>query len=158
MLLLKARSDSSSHFSRQTLSDVINQRLPTWFRTHKSAPLLYGIGKNTSQVLSVSWEHGIELFTHLDNIVMEMCRDPEEVEGLDEETVERWRKLRLEFTQKTRGEVGLESWRVAPDHLQLPDSYFDNLLGHGPLPALLKPQRHPSSSVVADSLGDPLTV
>jgi len=123
---------------------------------HNSASLLYGIGDATHDRSYISWEHAIKLFTHLDKIMVDMCARPEDVEGLDEESVERWRKLRLEFTQKTREEV--ESWRVAPDHLQLPDSYFDDLLGHGPLPALSTPQHRPSSSVVSDLLEDPLMV
>jgi len=154
-LLLKARANSSSPLSRQILPDVINRQLPAWIRKHKSVSLLYGIGEATCYWSEMSWEHGIELFTHLDKIMAEMCSDPEGVEGLDEGSVERWRKLRLKFTQQTRG--GFISWLVAPDHLQLPDSHFDDLPGHGPLPALLTSQRQPSASVVADSLGDPLT-
>jgi len=156
MLLFKARRDSSSPLSQQVLPDVIDRQLPAWIRKHNSASLLYGIGQGTHDWSHRSWEHGIELFTHLDKIMVEMCRDPEEVEGLDEESVKKWRKLRLKFTQKTRDGDDMY-WLVAREHLQLPDSYFDDLLGHGPLPELWTPQRHPSASVVADLLSDPLT-
>jgi len=155
MLLLKARRDSSSPLSLQILPDIIDRQLPNWIRKHKSASLLYGIGQATGSILFSSWEHAIKLFTHLDKIMVEMCRDPEGIERLDEESVEKWRSLRKDFIKKTRGEV--YTFLVAPDHLQLPNSYFDDLLGHGPLPALLTPQHRPSASVVADSLGDPLT-
>jgi len=157
-LLLRARRDSSSPLSRQILFDVINRQLPAWIRKHKSFTLLYGIGRTTHHESHQFWEHGIELFTHLDKIMVEMCRDPEDAEGLDEESVKRWRKLRLAYTQRIRDGDDIPWW-VAPEHLQLPDSYFDDLLGHGPLSALLTPHRHPSSSVAlaADLLDDPLT-
>jgi len=155
-LLLKARHDSSSPLSRQILPDIIDRQLPAWIRTYKSASLLYRIGFATHDLSYVSWEHAIELFTHLDKLMVDMCRDPDGVDGLDEESVKKWEKLRLAFTQKTRDGNGISGW-AAPDHLQLPDSYFDNLLGHGLLPALLTPRHHSSSSVVEDSSGDPLT-
>ena len=156
LLLLRAQSHSSSTLSPQILPDIISQRLPVWIRKHKSASLLYGIGFATCNVSYWSWEHAIKLFTHLDKIMVEICSDSEGVEGLNEERVKRWRELRLEFTQKTRDGDDIPWW-VAPEHLQLPDSYFDDLLGQGPFPALPTPQHHSSSSVVADSLDGSLT-
>ena len=153
---MTARSDSSSPLSRQIIPDVIDRQLPNWIRTHKSAYLLYGIGDATCEWSFVSWEHAIELFTHLDKIMVEMCRDPEGVEGLDEGWVENWRKRRLNFTQKTRDGAGEPSW-AAPDHLRLPDSYFDDRPGHGRLPALVTSRRHPSSPVAVELSGSPLT-
>jgi len=99
---------------------------------HKSASLLYGIGQATHNWSEISWEHAIELFTHLDKIMVKMCSDPEGVEGLDEESVERWRRLRKDFIEKTRD----LDWEV-PEQSQFPDGYFDDLPGHGLL--LLQP-------------------
>jgi len=71
--------------------------------------------------------------------MLEMCEKPERVDELDEECVQRWRRLRIEFVEMTRE----RNW-MAP-RLQLPDAYFDNLLGHGPLRRLPSTQlRHPS--------------
>ena len=86
-LLLNARHDSFSPPSRQILPDVIDRQLPAWIRKHKSASLLYGIRQATNNWSEMSWEHGIELFTHLDEIMVDMCHDLEGVEGLDEESV-----------------------------------------------------------------------
>jgi len=55
----------------------------------------------------LSWEHAIELFTRLDEVMVEMCYEPEGIEGLDEGSVERWRELRTDFTAKTRGWPGV---------------------------------------------------
>jgi len=138
-LLLEARRDPSSPLSRQILPDIIDRQLPAWIRKHTSVSLLYGIGEVTYTNSHWSWEHAIELFTHLDKIMVEMCCDLEGVEGSDEESVEKWRKLRSEFTQQTRNPF----WNV-PEQLQLPVGYFDDLPGHGPL--LLQPSPQPAST------------
>jgi len=138
MLLLKARDNSSSPLSSQISPDVINRQLPAWIRKHKFAYLLYGIGFATRIWSEISWEHAIELFTHLDKIMVDMCTHPEGVEGLNERSVERWRDLRNGFIKKTRD----PKWE-APQHLQLSLGYFDDLAGHGPL--LLQPLPQPPS-------------
>jgi len=132
ILLLKARRDSSSPLSRQIVLHVIDRQLPAWIRKYKSASLLYGIGFNAYNSSVMSWEHAIELFTHLDKIMVEICSEPEGVEGLDKGSVEKWRKLRKYFIEKTRDPV----WG-AQEQFQLPDGYFDDLPDHGPL--LLQP-------------------
>jgi len=126
VLVLRARYKSSSPLSLQILPDLISQRIPAWIRTHNSFYLLYGIGNAIHNRPYDSWEHGIELFTDLDKVMVEMCCDPEDVEGFDEEGVERWRKLRGNFIERT-------FWG-APTHLKLSVGHFDTLAGHGPLP------------------------
>jgi len=138
-LLLEARSDSSSPLSSQILPDVINRQLPVWIRKHKSASLLYGIGYATHFWSEISWMNEIELFTHLDKIMVDMCSDPEGVEGLDKGSVEKWRDLRKRFIEKTRD----PDWEV-PEQSQLPDGHFDDLPGHGLL--LLQPSPQPAST------------
>jgi len=138
-LLLKALRDSSSPLSRQILPDVIDRQLPAWIRKHKSASPLCGIGKATHFWSHVSWEHAIELFTHLDKIMVEMCRDPEGVEGLDKGSIEKWKDLRKDFIEKTRDPF----WK-APEQFQLLDGHFDDLPGHGLL--LLQPSPQPAST------------
>jgi len=138
-LLLEARRDPSSPLSRTIFPDIIDRQLPAWIRKHKSASLLYSIGFATHSRSWVSWEHAIELFTCLDKIRVEMCRDPEGMEGLDEESVEKWRKLRKDFIEKTRN----PGW-VVPEQLQLLDGHFDDLPGHGLL--LLQPSPQPAST------------
>jgi len=71
--------------------------------------------------------------------MVEMCSDPEGVEGLDEESMEGWRELRKRFIEKTRD----LDWEV-PEQSQLPDGYFDDLPGHGLL--LLQPSPQPAST------------
>jgi len=144
-LLLCARHDSSSPLSRQVLPDVINRQLPAWIRKHKSVSLLYGIERAAYHWSYLSWEHTIELFTHLDKIMVEMCTDSVGVEGLDVGSVERWRKLRIDFIQKT-------IWS-APSHLELYFGYFDTLAGHGPLEILPQPSSHSPSSRTSISEG-----
>jgi len=139
VLLSNARRVFSSPLSRQIIPDVIDRQLPTWIRKHKSASLLYGIGETTRRTSAVSWEHAIKLFSHLDEVMVEMCRDPEGVEGLDEESVERWGKLRKDFIERTR-----EPYRKVPEQFRLPDGYFENLPGHKPL--LLQPSPQPAST------------
>jgi len=68
-----------------------------------------------------------------------MCRDPEDVEGLDEESVEEWRNLRIYFIGRTRD----PDWE-APEQSRLLDEHFDGLLGHGLL--LLQPSPQPEST------------
>ena len=70
--------------------------------------------------------------------MVEMCCDPEGVEGLDEGSMEKWSKLRKYFIEKTR-DLG---WG-AQEQFQLPDGYFDDLPDHGPL--LLQPSPQPPS-------------
>ena len=61
--------------------------------------------------------------------MVEFCRDElQRVEGLDEESVEKWRELRLEFIEETHGHLSAE--------------HFDNLPGHGSLPS--SPSLHPN--------------
>jgi len=71
--------------------------------------------------------------------MVKMCSDPEGVEGLDKGSVEEWRDLRKRFIENTRDPY----WEV-PEQSQLPDGYFDDLPGHGPL--LLQPSPQPPSS------------
>jgi len=138
-LLLNARRGSSSPLSRQIVSDVIDRQLPDWIRKHKSASLLYGIGQATHYSSHWSWGHAIELFTHLDKIMVDMCRDPKGIEGLDEESVEKWRKLQHNFIKNIRN----PDWKV-PEQFHLLDGHFDNLPGHGLL--LLQPSHQPEST------------
>ena len=130
--LLNARRDSSSPLSRQILHDMISQHIPTWIRTHKSASLLYNIGKRVRARADDYPETAIGLFTHLDKIMVEFCSEPEGVEGLNEESVEGWRDLRTGSIENTR------FWRV-PKQFHLSNGHFDNLPGHGPLPSLPVP-------------------
>jgi len=71
--------------------------------------------------------------------MVEMCKEPEGVEGLDEGSVERWRDLRKDFIEKTRD----PDWK-APEQFQLPDGHFNDLPGHGLL--LLQPSPQPAST------------
>jgi len=57
--------------------------------------------------------------------MVEMCRDPEGVEGLDKGSVEKWRDLRKDFIEKTRS----PGWEV-PEQFRLFLEYFDDLPGH----------------------------
>jgi len=137
-LLLNARRDSSSPLSRQIFHDVISQHIPAWIRTHKSASHLYGIGDIVHYWADVYPEHAIELFTHLDKIMVEFFSTPEGVEGLNKE---RWRDLRTGLIEMLRDAY----WKV-PKQFHLSDGYFDDLPGHGPLPLLSAPQLPPPSS------------
>jgi len=131
-LLLRARRAACSPLSRQILPVIFHERLPAWIRTQKSAHLLYGIGERTHYHTDKSWEHGIQLFTHLDKIMVDMCSGVEGVEGLDEGSVEKWRELRIRLIEKTNNLF----WGV-PEHLRLSEGHFDNLPEHGPLPGIL---------------------
>jgi len=71
--------------------------------------------------------------------MVEMCRDPEGVEGLNEESVEKWRDLRKRIIKNTRAPY----WK-APEQFQLLDGHFDDLPGHGPL--LLQSSPQPAST------------
>jgi len=71
--------------------------------------------------------------------MVEMCCDPEGVEGLDEGSVEKWRKLRKDFIEQTR-----DADREVPKQFQLLDGHFNDLPGHGPL--LLQPSPQPAST------------
>jgi len=141
LLLLRAQSDSSSPLSRQILHDVISQHIPTWIRTHKSASLLYGIGDAVRYWAGLYPEHAIELFTHLDKIMVEFFREPEGVEGSNEESIERWRDLRTMFIERLRS-----PFYSVPEQFHLSDGYFDRLPDHGTLPSLPAPQLPPPSS------------
>jgi len=144
-LLLYARRSFFSPLSCQILPDIIDRQLPAWIRTHNSASLLYGIGFETYNWSPVSWEHTIELFTHLDKIMVEMCCDPEGVDGLDEGSVERWRELRKDFIEMTR-----DPYRNVPKQFQLLDGYFDNLQGHKLLLLQPSPQQASTGPSCAD--------
>ena len=90
--------------------------------------------------------------------MMEMCNEPEGVEGLDEgDIMKKWKKLRSEFTQKSRDGTWYSEMHLhepAPQRLKLPRSYYDDLPGHGPLPELLSYYSHPFSSIPAESLSE----
>ena len=73
--------------------------------------------------------------------MVEFCSDPEDIEGLDEEGIRRWRNLRARFVEELRDP------RV-PEQFRLPTAHFDDLPGHGPLPSS---QLQPLSVPDADS-------
>jgi len=138
LLLLNARRDSSSQLSGEIFYDVINQQIPAWIRHHKSASLLYGISNEVRYRAAGYSEHAIELFTCMDKVMVEFCSDPEDIEGLDEEGIRRWRNLRMRFVEELRDP------RV-PEQFRLPTAHFDDLPGHGPLPSLPSFQLQPLS-------------
>jgi len=131
LFLLKALHSSSSPLSRRILNDVLNHHIPTWLRTYKSTSLLYNIGDKVCFWADDSPKHAIELFIHLDKIMVEFTSQPEEVEGLDEETVKRWKGLRASFTSNAEETHGL--FKKVSEQFQLPVGHFENLPGHGPL-------------------------
>ena len=124
-LLLKARQHFSSPFSQRVTGDLVNVRIPSLIRTHNSVSLLYDIGEATYFGASVSWEHAIKLYTLLDKIMVDMCNRPEGIQDMNEESVRRWKRLRVEFIEKIR------LWPVQ-ERLQLTHGYFDDLPDHGP--------------------------
>jgi len=130
LVLLTAVRDSSSPLSRQIFHDVIHQHIPSWIRSHKSTSLLYGIGNDVRSWAFMYPEPAIKLFIRLDKLMVEFRREPEDIEGLEEESVESWRHLRTDFVE------GLSNPNV-PEQLRLPTGYFDSLVGHGPLPSLI---------------------
>jgi len=73
--------------------------------------------------------------------MVEFCSTPEGVEGLNEESIERWRDLRTRLIGKLRHPL----LRV-PEQFHLSDGYFDHLPDHGTLPSLPAPQLPPPSS------------
>ena len=70
--------------------------------------------------------------------MVEFCREPEGVDGLYEESIERWRNLRTNLIEQT------SHWWI-PEQLNLSDGYFDNLPDHGPLTSLPASQLPPLS-------------
>jgi len=108
------------------LHDVISQHIPTWIKTHNSPSLLHDIGDKVCFWADDYPEHAIELFTHLDKIMVGFCGSPEGVEGLNEESIESWRDLRTQLIETTKNQQ-------EPDQFHLSDRHFDNLPGHGPL-------------------------
>jgi len=117
---------------------VVSQHIPTWIRTHKSASHLCDIGDGVRYRADDYPEQAIELFTDLDKIMVEFCSEPEGVEGLNEEGIERWRDLRTRFIGQTR-------YPWVPEQFHLSDGYFDDRPDHGPLPSLPAPQLPPLS-------------
>ena len=93
---------------------------------YKSPSLLYKIGKAIRECTNQSWEHAIELFTRMDEIMVEMCH---ELDGPHNQSMEKWRDLHANFVRGTR-----EGLFPAPERLQLPEGHFD--IAHGPLPSL----------------------
>jgi len=85
-------------------------------------------------------EQAIELFTHLDKIMVEFCSEPEGVEGLNEESNERWRMFRASFTTDEEARKKY-LYSEIPEQYRLPIRHFDDLPGHGPLllPSPLQP-------------------
>jgi len=69
--------------------------------------------------------------------MVEFCSEPEGVKELNEESIERWRQLRMSFIASL-----IYSW---PKQFRLSDGHFDNLPDHGPLPSLPVPQLPPLS-------------
>lgn len=121
---------------------MINQHIPVWIRSQKSASVLYDIGDTVRYWAFKYSEHAIELFTHLDKIMVDFCSNPEGIEGLDRQSTERWRVLREQFIETTRH-------RRVPKQFQLSVGRFDDLPGHGVLPSLTS-VAPPSSSGYAD--------
>ena len=112
------------------MDDIISHRLPVMLRRCKSLSLLYDIGNSARWDVTVFPEQSIQVFTVLDEVAVEIFR---RTEGpVDEESLRKWKKLREEMISSTRqdGSGGVS----VPQHLRLPDGYFDDLPGHGPLP------------------------
>jgi len=77
----------------------------------------------------ILWENGIELFTRLNEVMVETYKDPEGLLDSSGYDMEKWGSLRMSFIQITQK----GDWRSngsPPLHLQLSDRYFDNLYGH----------------------------
>lgn len=80
------------------------RQIPEWVRKQKSVPsLLHNIGDSIRLCAETSWEHAIELFTHLDSVMVDMCNRLEETNGSNE-SVQRWRDLRRRFIFDSIGE------------------------------------------------------
>jgi len=139
-LLLRARCHTSSPISSQILQTVISQQIPRWIRVHwrRSAYLLQDIGDATRHWSNESWEHSIELFTHLNQTMTEMYHETWRVTGLGKEPIEMWRGIQQSFIEKTR------AW-PAPEHLRLYDGYFDTNTDPGcsPTPPRSQPYWQP---------------
>jgi len=73
--------------------------------------------------------------------MVEFCREPEGVEGLNKESIERWRDLRTRLIETVR-----DPDFSVPEQFHLSDGYFDRLPDHGTLPSLPAPQLPPPSS------------
>jgi len=137
--------DPDFHLSEESLGNrvqhILNVGVPGAVRKVKSMDLIYDIGHTLCQKFSDPdyWEQATLFFAQLDLVVVEMRNTHKDVEGLNNENVEKWRKLRVTFAKMTRGGSDLvEIFRMralleAPYHLQLSDNHFETLPGHGPL-------------------------
>ena len=72
--------------------------------------------------------------------MVDFCSEPEDVEGLCQESILIWRHLRMGFIEKLR-----DPDNDVPERFHLSDGYFDNLPDHGPLPSLPALQLPPFS-------------
>lgn len=111
------------------MEDIVSHKLPVQLRRRKSLSLLYDIGNSVRWDVTVFPEQSIQVFTVLDVVAVEILRRSEG--PVDEEGLRKWKKLRAEMISSTRQNGSGVS---VPEHLRLPDGYFDTLPGHGPLP------------------------
>jgi len=81
--------------------------------------------------------------------MVEFCSEPEGVEGLNEESIERWRIVRASFATDHDEMRNGNFYEKMPEQYRLLIRYFDNLPGHGPL-SLSSPLQLPPSSDQAD--------
>jgi len=131
---MEARRDSLSSSARQSMQDIISHKLPVQLRRRKSFSLLYDIRISIRWDVYVFPEPMIKLFTVLDEIAVEMFLHPEGVEGVDEKGLQKWKEFREELIRNTRQTGNDGGGLSVPQHLRLPDGYFNSLPGHGPLP------------------------
>jgi len=126
---MEASRNSLSSSARQSMQDIISHKLPVQLRRRKSLSLLYDIGNSVKWDVTLFPEQSIQIFTVLDEVAVEIFRHPEG--SGNEEDLRKWEKLREEMISSTRQDGSGVS---VPQHLRLPDGYFDTLPGHGPLP------------------------
>jgi len=134
-LLMEVRHDSLSPSVRKSMQVVISQKVPDQLRKGRSLSFLCELGRTIIWEVSKFPELVIELFTVFDEIAVEFVRDGEGlVEGLDVEDVQQWKALRQALIKSMRQAEDVDGGVAVPEHLRLPDRYFDELPGHGPLP------------------------
>jgi len=81
--------------------------------------------------------------------MVEFCSEPEGVEGMNEESTERWGIVRASFATDHDEMRNGNFYEKMPEQYRLHIRHFDNLPGHGPL-YLPSPLQPPPSSDRAD--------
>jgi len=95
-LLVNLKQERSLPLAQTTTQEFAPDAIQRLLHTHPNASLISTLGQASVDNIKGDWEYGLQLFSILDEIMVEWCHDQESVPGLGMRQLQRWSSLRFE--------------------------------------------------------------